>query len=512
MRDLTKDNFIRKNEFIYTLSNGNKYVYDKDLKLNYPCNNLMEEIIKEGLCHDTKYFLNKLSKSYSKSDIKITLEWFKKIEKLKESQAKIQLMSKQSLTENIIKEFLFSKGLNQLVLSVTEDCNFRCDYCIYSSHYPDSKELNESYMKFEVAKKAIKDYLNLIEEGALFNPIRRPHIGFYGGEPLLNFNLIKKCVEYCLSISNNCDFSMTTNGSLLNTKIADYLIKNKFYIGISLDGPKSEHDRCRIDKKGNGTFDKVIKNIDYIFNERKYKNIRVMPVFDFKTDFKRVNEFFKEDKVPFIALVSQVDPKLSNTYYSQFSEEDYEKYIFERNCIEKEYFQFQSSKNALSKRGLKPEYFDFLFNFVENNIFGESMLFHKSNIIPYTGACVPGEKIFVNINGEYHMCEKVLESFPIGSVKEGLDFKKIVSLINNYLSNMKKCEDCIVSNVCKKCFKDFIGKDKLLSPVDVCDFEEEGYIEKLKVSFDYAEKNPNLINVPDKKYVKLRKAERNDVF
>lgn len=496
---------------IYTLSNGNKYFYDEDLKLNYPCNGLMEKIIEEGFYHDIDYFFNKLNKSYAKKDIKITLDWFKKIEKLKKDQPKIQLMPRPTVTETMIKEFLFSVGLRQLILSVTEDCNFRCSYCIFSSNYPDSREHNENYMTFETAKKAIKNYLSLIKEGASFNPPRKPNIGFYGGEALLNFNLIKKCVDYSLSISEDCIFTMTTNGSLLDVKIADYLIENKFKIVISLDGPKEEHDRCRIDENNNGTFDKIMKNINYIFNEKKYKEVYVLPVFDFKTNFKKANEFFKNDKIPFISQVSQVDFELNNTYYSQFSEEDYKKYVFEKDCLEKKYFQFQSSENNLSKKN-KPEYFDFLFNFAENSIFGESMLFYKSNIIPYTGTCVPGEKIFVNPNGEYHICEKVLETLSIGNVNEGLDFKKIVVLINDYMNNMEKCEECSILGVCKKCFKDFITKDKLLSPEDVCDFEEEKYMEDLKISFSYAEQNPNLIRSYNKKYLKLKKAEENDVF
>lgn len=471
----------------------------------------MEIIIEEGLCHDTEYFIDKLSKTYSKSDIKITLNWFKKIEQLKKKLPKTKFITNQNVTEKMVKDFLFSVGLRQLILSVTEDCNFRCSYCIYSSNYPDSREHNENYMKFGVAKKAIKNYLNLIKEGEAFNPPRKPNIGFYGGEPLLNFDLIKKCVKYSSSIYNDCVFSMTTNGSLLNEDVADYLIENKFKIIISLDGPKPEHDRCRVDKNDNGTFDKVMKNIDYIYNKKKYKDIHAMPVFDFKTNFKKVNEFFKKVNVPLISQVSQVDFELNNTYYSQFTEEDYKKYIYEKNSLEKEYFQCQSSKNSLSKK-TKPEYFDFLFNFAENNIFGEAMLFSKSNIIPYTGACVPGEKILVNIRGEYHICEKVLETLPIGNINEGLNFKKIVSLINDYLSNMEKCEECSILGVCKKCFKDFITKDKLLSPNDVCNYEEKEYMQGLKDSFSYAEQNPHLIKSYNRKYLKLKQAEENDIF
>lgn len=89
------------------------------------------------------------------------------------------------------------------------------------------------------------------------------HLGFYGGEPLLEIELIKKCVDY---IQKNVEgkritFGITTNGTLLTGEVLQFLYDNDFSITISLDGPKEDHDACRKFANGKGSFDIVVKNI-----------------------------------------------------------------------------------------------------------------------------------------------------------------------------------------------------------------------------------------------------------
>ena len=175
------------------------------------------------------------------------------------------------LKENIVEkiehpelgllEHYVNHRVNQLVLQVTQNCNLRCDYCVYSGKY-DNRTHSSKIMSWDTAKKAM-DYL-IIHSDELDEIV----IGFYGGEPLLNLELIKECVDYMSTHveGKKVSYSITTNGTLLTPDIAEYLSKNKFNILISLDGSKKEHDANRKFANGKGSFDTIMSNLRNIKN------------------------------------------------------------------------------------------------------------------------------------------------------------------------------------------------------------------------------------------------------
>lgn len=115
-------------------------------------------------------------------------------------------------------------------------------------------------MSLDTAKKSI-DFLSNHSIDA-----KEIGIGFYGGEPLIEFELIKEIVAYAKEVFTGKPilFSMTTNGSLLNEEIIKFLKENGFNLMISLDGPKEVNDQNRIFPDGSGTFDVVMNNIKLI--------------------------------------------------------------------------------------------------------------------------------------------------------------------------------------------------------------------------------------------------------
>ena len=111
------------------------------------------------------------------------------------------------------------------------------------------------------------------KRGIKYNTV---YIGFYGGEPLLEFNLIKDTVNYAKeqaakkSIDKFYDvkFRLTTNGYLLNKKeIDDFLLTNDIGIDVSLDGPKEEHDKFRVTANMEASWEVIWKNLDDIYNK-----------------------------------------------------------------------------------------------------------------------------------------------------------------------------------------------------------------------------------------------------
>ena len=191
----------------------------------------------------------------------------------------------QGTTESL-DEFLRHRR-RLLTLELTQQCNLRCDYCCFGEHYPQTRRPSTSPMSFETARKAVTAFIN--------HRPKRAGIGFYGGEPLLEFDLLKQIVlfaeEQAGQFATSVGFSITTNGTLLTDEKIHFLAQHEFSVLVSLDGDKKSHDRYRIFRNQNrpekriGSFDTVIKNMtrfvelypEYLGRDRSYahRNLRL---------------------------------------------------------------------------------------------------------------------------------------------------------------------------------------------------------------------------------------------
>ena len=141
-------------------------------------------------------------------------------------------------------------------LSITHNCNLRCKYC-----YAEEK-INKK-MDIETAKKSI-DFL-------VKNSNKRCIVTFFGGEPLVEFKLIKKIVDYShQKYEKKVEFRMSTNGTLLNRKILQFLKDNKIYFVLSIDGNKEQHDYNRKFKDNKGSYESIIEKLENIFEVNPY--------------------------------------------------------------------------------------------------------------------------------------------------------------------------------------------------------------------------------------------------
>ena len=143
--------------------------------------------------------------------------------------------------------------ISNVAINVAETCNFNCIYCFADG---GTYHTSVSMMNSEVGKKTI----DFIMDEAPNNV----GIGFFGGEPLLNFKLIRELVQYAeekaRKTGKRVSFSITTNGYLITEDIIEYFIAHKFGVTLSIDGPKDIHDHNRRLKNGMGTFDIVSEN------------------------------------------------------------------------------------------------------------------------------------------------------------------------------------------------------------------------------------------------------------
>jgi uncharacterized protein len=140
-------------------------------------------------------------------------------------------------------------SLSQLILNVTERCNLRCSYCVFSGDHSFQRSHSSVKMSTTVAIKAVEYFL------AHSSETREPCIGFYGGEPLLHFALIRAVVEYVEQKypDRRVRYQITTNGTLLAGDTLAFLANRNFFVVISIDGPPHIHDNHRHYIDGRGT-------------------------------------------------------------------------------------------------------------------------------------------------------------------------------------------------------------------------------------------------------------------
>ena len=240
----------------------NKYIFDGQTGTVIAVDDILLSCIKKFEHKDREQVYNELSEEFSdKSKIRAAIAFG---EKYKEYGAfycnsvdeKNKLEGGKKFSSNLTKKILDSGYTQQLVLNVTEDCNMRCKYCYLSETYKYTRNRTNTIMSEETAYKALDYYFKIMSEISKFNPGKKCAITFYGGEALMNFDVIKKSIEYA---KKNAPveplFNLTTNGLLFTEEKAEYLVNNDVAITISLDGNREEHNRNRVGVEGNNTFD-----------------------------------------------------------------------------------------------------------------------------------------------------------------------------------------------------------------------------------------------------------------
>lgn len=331
---------------------------------------------------------------------------------------------------------MLSNKIKSMTLALTEQCNLRCKYCGYMPKYMDEGYKLKNMTK-EVAFKAIDILMKNSYESDLC------HLGFYGGEPLLRLDLIKACINY---INEKYPFrkpvyNITTNAVLLDDKVTDYIIENDIKVIISLDGPKKDQNKYRVDYNGNQSYEKVIQNIQAFYhkNPKYFKESVIYNVVMFKG---ATNELFESIDSLWKSGVNMIE-LFPTEYFMKLRDESDDDDKDEKIDAKKYEFAYKNMLKSMKK------YF---------NSFEESAY---NNVILPGGFCIPGiRKNFVTTDGKIILCEKVDECqkiFEIGDVDHGIDINKIEALVNETLKSVEKCKDCWAAKFCKLCFKDILN-------------------------------------------------------
>ena len=185
--------------------------------------------------------------------------------------------------------------IKALCLHVAHTCNLNCSYCFASQGKYHGER---AVMSFEVGKQAL-DFL-MDNSGTR----RNLEVDFFGGEPLMNWDVVKQLVEYARNVEKergkNFRFTLTTNGMLIDDDVIDFANREMSNVVLSLDGRKEIHDRERVDYAGNGSYDRIVPKFQKLVESRGGKDYYMRGTFthanpDFTKDVFHMTDLgFKE--------------------------------------------------------------------------------------------------------------------------------------------------------------------------------------------------------------------------
>lgn len=333
-------------------------------------------------------------------------------------------------------------SINRVVLYAAENCNLKCRYCFSDSH----KVKDNSMMSWDTAKRAVD---MLLEDG---KEHERFIVAFFGGEPLLNFPVIEKTVNYMedrvKALKKKVSFSITTNGTLLTADIADFLIDHDFFIAYSIDGGEETHDANRIYQNGDGSFRDVAEN--YRILKAKGADVIAQAVIsDVETDLNRIAEELQKEGIVHYKLMHCFD-ETGEMAFSEETMKNFRKANF--HLMEKQLQKFDQKKSAL------PQQLFSLFQRINRH----GRMKHSCSALT--------DQIAIGADGSVYPCENFVhnQEFRLGDVDNGYSRKLIGEFNSAGVENGEKCVDCWARYICGgPCpYFSYIGSGKFNSPSD----------------------------------------------
>ena len=336
-----------------------------------------------------------------------------------------------------LKDIMYSISVvPHIVIEVTEQCNLLCKYCYYGKMYHNNSERSLD-MNTTICLHVLRELLSA--RNILFNNVV---ISFYGGEPLLNFNLIRAVVLFCKKEFPDFEytFSITTNGTLL-LRYIDFLKEYNFRILISLDGGEGDNVN-RVYRNSKQTFrdvNYIVERLFYQYFDYFTKNVKFISVLHNESNILSVCEYFsKFNKTPMLTMLclEEINKGQQIVYpYPGVTHEEMSQ-LYELNR----------------------DFYDTIRNATESDAMAD--LEKELSVVPrkkpLRGCELFSNKIFLAANRKIYLCEKSSRRFPFGDFKDG-KMSFYVDTINAYYKRIYKsingvCNDCVIKMLCKKCF------------------------------------------------------------
>ena len=311
--------------------------------------------------------------------------------------------------------------IKAMCLHISHDCNLRCKYCFASTgDFGKGRKL----MPFEVGKAAI-DFL-------LEKSVGRENleVDFFGGEPLMNFDVVKQIVEYARSkeeeYHKNFRFTITTNGMLLDDDTIDYINKEMYNVVLSIDGRKEVNDRMRVRVDGSGCYDRILPKFKKLVDGRGDKEYYV------RGTYTKYNLDFSEDVMH---LYEAGFDEISVEPVIESPEEAYAITEEDLDQIYAEYDKLVDRIGAIRKNGKHINFFHFMIDLDQGPC-----------VIKRLRGCGSGnEYVSITPDGDIYPCHQFVghDEYKMGNIEEATfnnDIKKEFAGCHVY--SKPACQEC----------------------------------------------------------------------
>ena len=330
--------------------------------------------------------------------------------------------------ENSALDFKKRQGvLKAICLHVAHDCNLACKYCFAEEgEYHGRRAL----MSYEVGKKAL-DFL-IANSGSRHNL----EVDFFGGEPLLNWEVCKKLVEYGRSIEKehgkNFRFTLTTNGVLVNDEVIDFCNREMGNVVLSLDGRKETHDRLRTTCNGKGSYDLIVDKF------KKFANARNQADYYMRGTYTHYNTDFSKD------IIHMADLGFKELSIEPVVSDPTEPYALKENDLPILKEQYEILADEMLRRYRNGNGFTFYHYMIDLN--------SGPCIVKRISGCGVGtEYMAVTPSGELYPCHQFVgdEKFLLGDIWKGVTNTAILDEFKgcNVYSH-PECKDCFAKLYC----------------------------------------------------------------
>lgn len=327
-------------------------------------------------------------------------------------------------------------NLDSFIINVTEQCNLRCSYCCYSGSYQNAR----THGTKSITEEDVLALIKFIEDYAAKKPI---NISFYGGEPLLYYELVKSIIFQAEARwKHDVTFYVGTNGTLLTHERINWLVSHHVIIAISIDGTKEFHDRHRRSQVGDGSFDQMYAMLAYLkqqYPEYIKEHVLLLTTVTSFNDLAAIAELWHQDPVLHDMAPTTISALAPN---------------FKEGVAKREWREVLESHEQLLN--LYDEHHDWVFlkayfdecvmNWIKRPIMDVGDEVPLSTCIPLT------DKIFIDSYGKLHVCEKFSNQYSIGEMRNGIDWQKANLLALSYYNKRKdRCKECSAIRMCSLC-------------------------------------------------------------
>lgn len=330
--------------------------------------------------------------------------------------------------ENSALDFKKRQGvLKAICLHVAHDCNLACKYCFAGKgEYDGPKGL----MNFETGKRAL-DFL--VEKSGTRKNLE---VDFFGGEPLLNWEVCKRLVEYGRSIEKehgkNFRFTLTTNGVLVNDEVIDFCNREMGNVVLSLDGRKETHDRLRTTCNGKGSYDLIVDKF------KKFANARNQADYYMRGTYTHYNTDFSKD------IIHMADLGFKELSIEPVVSDPAEPYALKENDLPILKEQYEILADEMLRRYRNGNGFTFYHYMIDLN--------SGPCIVKRISGCGVGtEYMAVTPSGELYPCHQFVgdEKFLLGDIWKGVTNTAILDEFKgcNVYSH-PECKDCFAKLYC----------------------------------------------------------------